>query len=283
MRRTLQFSFLAVAMAAVTACEPQKVFETENIPTAGIRFINAVPDTGAVDFRPVDIVENSTFYQVAFRGTTLLFYKNARAGARKYKIFMANTDLSLPYEQQQAIARTVVADVDLNLEAGKNYTVILWGYARSGSTPARRVTVMEDAPADPGTQVALRILNTTDAAIDGKHYLSTGTAPATATWAAVPALTASNYVNAATGTYRYNVTPAGGGTALFADATALAGTAAVVGPPGPIDAAPGTTVAGSAVTGIVFPRSVAGSRAPNITTPGIVFVWDRRPPRAPGT
>jgi hypothetical protein len=28
----------------------------------------------------------------------------------------------------------------------------------------------------------------------------------------------------------------------------------------------------------VFPRSVAGSKAANFTTPGSSFMWDRRPP-----
>ena len=33
------------------------------------------------------------------------------------------------------------------------------------------------------------------------------------------------------------------------------------------------------MTGFVFPQSVSGSRAANFTTPGMFWVWDRRPPR----
>ena len=65
---------------------------------------------------------------------------------------------------------------------------------------------------------------------------------------------------------------------LFTDATALAGVAATV----DLDALPGTTIPGSAVSGFVFPRSVAGSKAASFAAPGIFFVWDRRPPRAAG-
>ena len=116
-------------------------------------------------------------------------------------------------------------------------------------------------------------------AIDGRFYVTGGTPPTAPSWAAVPELTASAYVSTAPGSIRYNVRAAGSATNLFADATALAGVAATV----DLDAQPGTTIAGSAVSGFVFPRSVAGSTAPaTFTTPGIIFVWDRRPPRAPG-
>ena len=298
MRRILSFSMLGLAAGVVTACAPEKFTLTEDIPTAGIRFVNAVPDTGAMDLRPVDIVENSHFYEVTFRSTSLLYYKPARAGQRHFKIFMAVTAgmrTVLNAAAQAAHASTVVQDIDVNLEAGKRYTFIIWGNMRTGSTPAKQFTILTDDPTDPASQVALRIINTTSAAIDGKQYPSTGTAPGTPTWPNVAAFSASSYVQAPIGTIRYNVTPAGGGANLFTDATALAGQPAVgpggkVCPPDPSnfcdqDALPGTTVAGSAVSGIVFPRSgiPAGTTATgfgaNFTTPGIVFVWDRRPPR----
>src|SRR5687767_15825161 len=67
MRRILKASILCLAAGVLNACTPEEVTITEDIPTAGVRFIHAVPDTGAMDFRPVDIVENSTFYGVGFR------------------------------------------------------------------------------------------------------------------------------------------------------------------------------------------------------------------------
>ncbi len=277
MHRFYRLSVLALALGGATACTPEKIVETEDIPTAGIRFINAVPDTIGFDFRPVDIVENSVFYGVNFRTTTQLFYKNARAGNRHFRIFFTNPGLGLPSATQQAIASTVVEDVQITLEAGKRYTVILWGYMRPGSTPAKQLTVLTDDPADPGAQVALRVINAASGlgAIDVRQYPNGGAVPAAATWANVAERTASSYVNVATGQIRYNVRLAGGATALFADALAPAGIAETI----DIDAVPGTTLAGTAVSGIVFPRSVAGSTAANFTTPGIFFVWDRRPPR----
>ncbi|MDZ4674316.1 MAG: DUF4397 domain-containing protein [Gemmatimonadota bacterium] len=277
MRRIFRLSALAMAVAASAACRPETIIQTEDIPTAGIRFVNAVPDTFGLDFRPVDIVENTHFFSVNFRSTTLLYYKNARAGARQFKIFLSNPDLNAPSATQQAIAATVVDEVNLTLEAGKNYTVIIWGYMRPGSTPAKRVTVLEDNPADPGSQIALRIVNAAAGlgAIEGRFYPGTGTAPAAANWPSIAELTASTYINTAAGAVKSNVRLVGSATALLTDPTLPAGIAETI----DIDGTPGTTRAGTALTGFVFPRSVAGSRATSFTTPGMFWVWDRRPPR----
>lgn len=277
MRPILHYSVLGLALAAMGACKAESVFPTENIPTAGIRFLNVVPDTGAVDFRPVDIVENSTFYNVAFRSTTLLFYKNARAGARHFRIFFT-PDPNTSAAQQQQTASTVVWDSTVNLEAGKLYTFILWGFARPGSLPARQLTVLEDSPADPGNQVALRVVNAGAGlgALDVAVYPDGGVVPPP-TWAAVPELSASGYVTMPTGPIRYNFQPAGGGAAVITDPLALQGVAATV----DINPVPGTTVAGSAVSGFIVPASVVGSTAASFAAPGFISIWDRRPPNAP--
>ena len=48
MRRILKLSLTCLAAGAVTACEPDTVITTEVLPYAGVRFINAVPDTAAM-------------------------------------------------------------------------------------------------------------------------------------------------------------------------------------------------------------------------------------------
>lgn len=290
MRRIFQLSMLCLAAGAVNACNPEKEILTEDIPTAAIRFVNAVPDTGSMDFRAVDIVENSSFYNVTFKSTTLLFYKNVRAGTRSFKIFRTPT-AGDPPATQIAVASTVVADLPAEvLEAGKRYTFILWGYSRTGSTPAMRITRLTDDPPDPGAKVALRVINacvpgscgaSADGVVDVRAFTTAqgGIGSPAALWTGAATLTASTYqsVTAATG-YTYDVRPAGGATtgAALVTGAAPAGLAETV----DIEALPGTNVAGSAVTAILFPRSVAGSGAPStVTTPGFVFVWDRRPPR----
>lgn len=285
MRSMVRISMLCLAAGIVTACDRDEEFATENIPTAGVRFINAVPDTGAafgLDFRFVDLIENNAHFRIPFRNnpatsggvtaSTLIQYKPARAGNRHFRIFLADS--------LQSVATVVLKDSTLTLEAGKNYTVMLWGNARVATGANRmRLSVWEETVADPGANVALRVINATDAPIDARQYVATGTAPATATWANVAPYTASTFVPVAPAQIRYNVQPAGGGTTLVTDALALIGQAATA----DLEATPGTTIAGSAVTAIVFPRSVAGSRAPQggaFNAPAISFMWDRRPPRA---
>jgi hypothetical protein len=287
MRSMLRASLLCLAVG-IGACKPDEVISTENIPTAGVRFINAVPDTGAaygLDFRFVDLPESNAQYRIAFRNSpatsgtgssavtasTQVQYKAARAGSRHFRIFLSDS--------LQAVASTVLKDSTINIEAGKNYTVMLWGNARSTGADKMKLSVWEEAVADPAANVALRVINATTSAIDASQYVSTGTAPATPTWANVAPLTASTYVTAAPAQFRFNVKPAGGTTTLFADALALIGTAATA----DIEALPGTTIAGSAVTAIVFPRSVAGSKAPQASSfqvPAVTFMWDRRPARS---
>jgi hypothetical protein len=283
MRRIPTLTALCLAAGALSACSPDQVVKTEDVPTAGVRFINAVPDTAGsagLDFRFVDVVENSSHFKVPFRNnivttsgvpaSTLIQYKNTRAGSRHLRIFLADT--------LQAVAQVVLKDTTVTIEAGKRYTAILWGNARAGQAPAMRFNFIEDAPADPGTNVALRVINTTGNAVDVRQYAATTAVPTAATWANVGPLSMSSYVTAAPGQIRYNVQPVGGGTTLFADPLALLGVAGTV----DLEAIPGTTIAGSAVTAIIWPRSVAGSKAPQaaaFATPAVSFAWDRRPPR----
>jgi hypothetical protein len=153
-----------------------------------------------------------------------------------------------------------------------------------------RLTVIDENVADPGQQVALRVINASGTAIDVRQYVATGTPPTAADWANVGAYTVSTYKSVAPAPIKFNVQPAGGGTALFTDpqavvgeavgttATSSTGAGCTVGTD--CNVIPGTTVPGSAVTLIVFPRSVAGSKAQNFTTPGAVTMWDRRPSTA---
>lgn len=280
MRRSIQFMTLVLAAAAAGACRPDEVVKTEDIPTAGVRFINAVPDsTGAfgMDMRFVDLVESNAQFRMTFRNnpvtsggftaSALTQFKPARAGSRHIKVFLDDTI--------QAIASTTLKDTTVTVEAGKNYTAIMWGEGRAGTM---RLSFFDDTPADPATSVALRIINTTNAPIDGRVYLEGTTAPATPTWASVPAYGVSSFVTTATGRYRYNVRAAGSATNMFADLLAIPGQAATV----DIEATPGTQIAGSAVTLVVYPRSTAGARTPQTSAfqvPAGSFMWDRRPPR----
>jgi len=302
MRRIYQLSVLCLVAGVLSACYPDQTVTTENIPTAGIRFINAVPDSSGAfgfDMRFVDIVESNTQFFITFRnspsqtvasGTTdtliigsKLEFSGARAGSRHFRIFLSDT--------LQSIASTVIVDSTVTLVADHNYTFILWGNGRSpkGAADAMHLSVLDEVVADPGQQVALRVINATSSAIDARAYARGSAVPSTPTWAAVAPFTATTWVTQASGMIDYNIRSAGGATGLFADRQALPGAAAFssagTGGKLDIDAAPGTTVPGSAVTVILFPASVVGARTPQTAPfkiPNVITMWDRRPPRPPG-
>lgn len=312
--RRVSLASLFVLAGLLTACDLTEKYPTETPQVAGVRFINAVPDTAGaygMDMRFVDFLENNQQFRQNFRNAPTasaqaypctiaiitgssspcpvgsptysatasvgVQYKPAQAGQRHFRIFLDDT--------LQAAATVVVKDTTVTLEAGKNYTALLMGQARAGASPALQLVFYEEDVASPGTQVALRVINTTYSAIDVRHYKLGGSAPVAATWANVAPMSRSTYITADTGVYRYNVQPAGGGTALFADGYFLVGQVAysTAGTGGKIDieAFPGTAAGGSAVTLIVFPRSTAGARTPQtaaFSVPAATNVWDRRPP-----
>jgi hypothetical protein len=289
MRSILRLSAATlVAAATMSACRADEVITTEDIPTAGVRFINASPDSSGafgVDFRFVDLVESNAQFRHTFRSSpttsggvttsTAVQYKPARAGTRQFVVFLDDTI--------QSIASTKVFSGTASLTAASNYTYILWGRGRGGTL---KLTPIQETVADPGARVALRVINATESPIDVRAFVTGGTEPASPTWANVPGLSASSYVLVDPASIVYNVREAGTATNLFANLTAMPGALATssagAGAKLDISSAPGTLVAGSAISLIVFPRSTVGARTPQaaaFTVPAGSFVWDRRPPR----
>ena len=284
MRRIFHLTLLCLVGGVVSACKPDSVVATESIPTAGVRFINAVPDSAGafgMDLRFVDPtpVESNVQFRIAFRNSpsasapfvsTAIQFKGARAGQREFRIFLDDTI--------QAITSTVVKDTTVTLVATHNYTAWLWGYGRSAGADKMHLDFVDEVVADPAAQVAIRVVNATNAAIDVRAYVQGSAVPAAPTWANVPPFSASAYVLVAPASIMYNVQPAGGGAALFTDARAMPGAVAscsgqVCVPPQQPDevATPGTTVAGSAVSAIVFPRSTPPEPKP-ATAPAVALL-----------
>ena len=54
----------------------------------------------------------------------------------------------------------------------------LFANARSAGSDKMRLTVIDETAPDPGSQVALRVINATSAPIDVSQYASTATVPA---------------------------------------------------------------------------------------------------------
>jgi hypothetical protein len=306
MRRIYKLSMAAFALASACS-DPKGTILNPVGPTASVRFINAVTDTGGttgLDFRFVDIVENNAQAGILFRnspvsgdapawiGSTKIEYKPAAAGTRYFKIFLsdptqsvASTVINTTTLPIDAGSNTVMPnDTTLVLAAGKNYTVIVWGEARTGSANPIHIAAWEEGVADPAANVALRVLNTTPGVINATAVDNTTTATV-ATWTGIPAYSASAYVTTPPASITYNIT----GFATLSGLAMPGQPAKASSGGGTVDlpAVPGTSIAGSAVTAIVWPRSVAGATTvPQTTTapvsfqaPLMTFMWDRRPPK----
>jgi hypothetical protein len=123
MRRILSLSLLCVAAGYLSACNKlDEVVSNPVGPTGGVRFINAVPDTGAafgLDFRFVDIVEaqNNAQFRIAFRNlpaisagvtaSTQIEFKPVQAGSRHFRIFLDDT--------LQSVASIILKDTSMTV------------------------------------------------------------------------------------------------------------------------------------------------------------------------
>ncbi|HJU64504.1 MAG TPA: DUF4397 domain-containing protein, partial [Gemmatimonadaceae bacterium] len=229
---------------------------------------NAVPDTGALDFRFIDIVADAGL-NVAFRGATP--YTVVDAGEHTVRAFTSGSN--------PAVAATVLGELTTNFEAGKTYTVVIAGFSRTGQTPGLSITaITEEPPSVAETEVSLRLLHAGAGigSIDGFFRASSAAPlPGSPQISGVNFLGASTYVSRAPGTLNVAVT-ASSSTTVLGHGNAPAGTA------GTASANPiaGAEVGGSILTAIFVPRSVAGSQAPQTTafqSPTVVYLTDRRP------
>jgi hypothetical protein len=238
--------------------------------------VNAVPDTGQQDIRVVDIVSNAGLYDANFRGSTM-FYQAIEAGSRSLRIFNSSTD--------PVVAQTIIGETSLSLSAGTNYTFIHQGFARTGQTPARQTVLLTDAPPTPAAgQVAVRAIHAGAGmgAVD-VFFVKRTVNPTTAdSLPDTPHVANLTYGNASA---YVSVAADGTGDALRAvitttgTKTALATVNAPVGVAGSATVKPiaGATQAGSVMTAVLVPPSVTGSQATSFTTPGAVYLVDRRP------
>ncbi len=265
---------LPLAFGAVACSDDDGGPTTPNIPPlAYVRYINAIPDTANTTVRFVDQIEfvPQTFANVAFRAQGQGGYQGTQAGARHFKVFTADfTDFTT------AGNTAVLVDTTITFEAGKYYTLLHSGYARTGSSPRQGIQVIVDDLPSPGASIALRAINASPVNTSVDVYLTPLTTTAISGTPAIPGVTfrsASTYRTLTTAQFAAQVAAAGSTTALAA-ANAPAGVA------GTTSANPiaGATIAGSVLTAIAFPASVTGSKAAAFAAPGVAYFLDKAPP-----
>jgi hypothetical protein len=248
-------------------------FYPEARTSAYVRYINAVPDTGLLDFKFVDKVEGSAWYDLQqFRGVTN--YQAVDAGARHVKVF--NGANSLPMNEPSYVTAFHV-DTTITFEANKYYTVLHVGNARGKQSYLR---VLEDPrPSVASGQIGVRAINAAVGvgAVDVYAAAATsGTVSGAPLFPAVAYPSSTDYSMRATGTLVFQVA-APGNTTTLAQNTAPAGAAAATSSQ---SQQAGYSIGGSLLTAFIFPRSVAGSPAPQTTafqSPAVIWLQDNRP------
>jgi hypothetical protein len=274
--RSFRLSLLPLALMAAAACNTEDAVSANvRPPLGGVRFINAVPDGGPVDIRMVDQVEwsassvadNSACCGLPFRGGTIHWATEAKA--RHIRVF--------PTDSSLAITTTILHDTTITIEANKNVTLMLVG-SRAAGGKVSFVTIDDNPPPVPADQVATRLVNAGQPAAASGYITATASTPlpATATFATVAPRAAATYVLRPTGTFAIQASPAGDNTTVWAALAAPAGAPA----DGLIGATAGALGGGSAFSAYLFPRSVAGTGAPQsaaFQVPALVYFVDLIP------
>ena len=271
---------LAGAALLLTGCkgDPGPFLATHG-PLAYVRYVAAVPDTFATDWRPIDAVENSPpAIGLVFRGTTP--YQAMTPGARHIRLFPAPTGVARPAD----VVSQVIVDTTINFTANTYYTVIHLGFSRTGSTPSDRLLVLEDvAPASIGQKVAVRVVHA-GTGIGPVDVFATTTSTAaiagTPSFANIQYGAQSPYVLFDPGTLWLRVAGTGTTTELITGASRQAPAGEPGNPNALLTPIGGAAMAGSAITAFILPRSVAGSQAPQTTAfqaPALVYLIDKHP------
>lgn len=267
---------LAGALLAVGCKKDAGPFLPNKAPLAFTRFMNAVPDTGYQDWRFIDAIENSpTAIQLAFRSFTP--YQGTGVGSRQLRVFYDKGGQQ-PFPSPDEVTQ-ILADETVTFEEGKYYTLIMSGNASSG---AATLTVIEDDFPDPGSQIALRVINlgTTSDLSSVDVYTAASTSSSLPASPAISGLgfgSASSYALMAPGTLALKVT-SGGSTSVLINSAAPAG--ADASPEDLLTAIGGAAQPGSVITAFVTSESTAGTDAPQSSTfqnPAIVYIIDKNP------
>jgi hypothetical protein len=263
-----------IGMLAMGCKKDDGPFFAPQTPLAYTRFINAIPDTGGVDFRFIDFLEHSPFeIQMQFRSFTP--YQGTAPGARHLRAFADPGGSPSLSDVTQ-----ILVDETVTFEAGKYYSLVAVGYSRAGSSPALKLQVFEDPIPDAGSNVAFRVvhlgsgLNSINV---GVTAASSDPIPGTATFSNVSYLNASAYQTRAPGAAWFRVQETTAATEIVSGNGRQAPAGAAGDPLNNLTTIGGSGQAGSVVTAWVFPRSVSGSKAPSVTAPSIVFTVDKHP------
>jgi hypothetical protein len=250
--RLSRFLVIGVVLSVIAACNGDEITNSTPPPLAGVRFINAMSDTGAVDIRMIDQVPWSALaLRLPFRSGTE--HQPTEAKARRLRVF--------PTDTTPAVTSNFMLDTMITFAANQNYTLLLAGSAKNNTD--RFILINDDAPAPAAGNISFRAVNAScgPAGTPNVDFLvgadsTTLAAAGTNIAPNAPSAYQSRATGALFGRFNTTVTPT--------RVAQAAGPSAPATPPGARPAA-GVNSAGTVLTAYCFPRSVAGTSAPQDT------------------
>lgn len=259
----------AVTVALVACDKTKQGVLQPQAPLAGLRYVNLINDTGAVDFRIVNFIGDAPNAGAAAFRTGGQPNGIATNFLPPHWPVEANRDVEVRVfmnGQDPAVASTVVFDTTMQFAANVNYTFYLYGSARASTVHAMlSVDTLPSAPAG----IAFRVIHLGGAAVGNVDLDIT---PRTTTAPLAGTATFANVAPGAVTAYAAMAVNAALKGVLSAPATRspfLVTTWAPAGTVGTATSNPvaGTAVAGTAITAVIVPASAAGSPAPQTGNP----------------
>lgn len=264
------------AAVALGACHSDGVTNLNTPPLAGVRYINAVPDTFDFDIHPVDQVEwSATAQRLRFRDGTA--YQPMQADKPRHIRVFTQPGSDNTVTPSPDVVSQIIVDTTVTFDPGSNYTMLVTGSARAGTV---KFVILTDAPAADEGHIQLRALNANGGGPIDMYVTQTNAdpLPASPTFGGVAADAATAYA------------PPQDTSAVYAQAFAAGTTTpALAAGSGPTTTfisgarpAAGVNSPGSAFSIVYFPASVAGSFAKQFANPGVVYFVDRNPGETQG-
>jgi Domain of unknown function (DUF4397) len=280
-----------VAVVAAACGNDDKGSTTPNQSVAYVRYVDAVPDTSALDFRFIDVIDNSPMFPGVTYGQYTP-YQATGTGARHIKIFINPA----PYrpDSSQIVAKQYLVDTTVTFEANTHYTVLHAGYAKTGATPKQGLYVIkDDLPAQATGKIALRAINglwgfgnadvftTTESATD--PFASTAmeqNVPVLGPGTAAAAVRAYHVLDARPKTpdansYKVWVRKAGMATPGATDSTSSTAPARISSDTSFANAVAGTQVDSTAFSALLLPASGTCAKCTKFTKPFTVYMVDQ--------
>jgi hypothetical protein len=277
--KRLQRLAMLVPFLSLAACMGENTGFTQpaNGPWAYVRYVHAMPDTGVVNVRFVDQVENfNGALNIGYRSVTP--YSGVTPGSRKIKVFPNTADI--------AGAQTIIADETVTLNADTYYTILHTGYAgrcNSGTKTSKFVVIQDAKPTVAAGKFALRAIVAAPgfAANQDAYVTPTATTPLPGSptfvalqYAGNAAFTAPAWVQLDTGAAVVRSFNSGTTTPTNVTSTVMAGAKADV---SSVNDLPGSRISGSGLTAFIFAQALGATCAGSGTTQAVYGV-DVRPP-----